>query len=186
MSEQDGQAMGAILGITLVKLLVNYLGVPPVSSRMGINECLPLMEKITTKIFNWKNIILSHAGRLELMKSILHSFHVYWSRTFVLPSTFLDQVQKKCIKLLGSGPAMAKILHQARAETVCLPAKEGGLSRTDLARWNKAASMGLVFKIDANDDFLWVKCSRDRLPRGKFFGLIIFLLRIATGCGKMC
>ncbi|GKA59945.1 reverse transcriptase domain, reverse transcriptase zinc-binding domain protein [Tanacetum coccineum] len=45
------------------KLPVKYLGVPLVSSRLKIRDCLELVDKVSLRIQDWKNKSLSMAGR---------------------------------------------------------------------------------------------------------------------------
>lgn len=36
-----------------------------------MQDCLPLLERISNKVEDWKNRFLSHAGHIELMKVVL-------------------------------------------------------------------------------------------------------------------
>ncbi|KAF5208136.1 hypothetical protein FRX31_002279 [Thalictrum thalictroides] len=64
---------------------------------------------------------------------------------------------------------MSKCLHQAKAETIYLTKKEGGLGITDLARWNQAAYMGLTFKGASQVESIWASWVIMYHLRGKFF-----------------
>jgi hypothetical protein len=66
-------------------LPVRYLGVPLITKRLSAVDCDSLVNKITTRINSWLVKNLSFAGRLQLISSILCSFHVFWSRVFILP-----------------------------------------------------------------------------------------------------
>nr|GEY32967.1 hypothetical protein [Tanacetum cinerariifolium] len=55
------------------KLPVRYLGVPLITKQISINDCKPLVNKVKTKINDWKNKSLSYAGRLQLIASVLNS-----------------------------------------------------------------------------------------------------------------
>jgi hypothetical protein len=52
------------LGIHETSLPVRYLGVPLLSSRLTHTDCLPLLERITTRIKLWTSSSLTYAGRL--------------------------------------------------------------------------------------------------------------------------
>ncbi|XP_060210394.1 uncharacterized protein LOC132637300 [Lycium barbarum] len=73
-------------------LQANILGVPLSTKKLTISQCLPLVEKITSKISCWSARMLSYAGRHQLIKSVLFSIQTYWSQIFILP--------KKIIKLI--------------------------------------------------------------------------------------
>ncbi|GJS75841.1 putative reverse transcriptase domain, reverse transcriptase zinc-binding domain protein [Tanacetum coccineum] len=60
-------SMNAILSIMPFaegELLVKYLGVPLISSRLLNRDCKILVEQATNRIGDWKNKSLSFAGRL--------------------------------------------------------------------------------------------------------------------------
>lgn len=54
----------SILPFKVGKLLVSYLGVPLVTKQIGFNDCKILIDKVKSKVNNWKNKMLSYAGRL--------------------------------------------------------------------------------------------------------------------------
>ena len=66
-------------------LLVRYLGVPLISSRLSSADCGTLLDRITAHIDSWLPKNLSYAGRLQLLSSILYSLQVYWTGIFILP-----------------------------------------------------------------------------------------------------
>ncbi|GJV54248.1 RNA-directed DNA polymerase, eukaryota, reverse transcriptase zinc-binding domain protein [Tanacetum coccineum] len=60
------------------------------SSISGLNQnigknCKGLIDKVKIKVNDWKNELLSYAGRLQLIASILSSMQVYWASVFILP-----------------------------------------------------------------------------------------------------
>ena len=59
------------------KLPMRYLGIPLITTRLFVNDCKKLVEKVKTRIADWKNKLLSYAGRLQLISSVLSSFPVY-------------------------------------------------------------------------------------------------------------
>ncbi|KAF5184175.1 hypothetical protein FRX31_026238 [Thalictrum thalictroides] len=95
LNATDSQLMAYFLGVHLVSPPITYLGLPLTSAKLNIRDCFPLVEKITKRIKSWKNKFLSYVGRLELVYSVLQTFHVYWARTFVLLIAVLDQVTVK-------------------------------------------------------------------------------------------
>ncbi|GJR32465.1 protein LAZ1 [Tanacetum coccineum] len=67
------------------ELLVKYLGVPLISSRLLNRDCKILMKQATNRIGDWKNKSLSFAGRFQLCKSVISSMHVYWASVLMIP-----------------------------------------------------------------------------------------------------
>ncbi|GJY87105.1 RNA-directed DNA polymerase, eukaryota, reverse transcriptase zinc-binding domain protein [Tanacetum coccineum] len=76
-----------ILPFNIGKLPVSYLGVPLITKQIGVKECKSLVDKVKAKVNNWKNRLLSYAGRLQLVAFVLASMQVYWASVFILPKT---------------------------------------------------------------------------------------------------
>ncbi|GJV78944.1 hypothetical protein Tco_1514814 [Tanacetum coccineum] len=74
------------------RLPVKYLGVPLISSRLIYRDCKELIDKVRSHIQDWKNKSLSAAGRLQLLRSVIGSMHIYWAFVFILPSRILHDI----------------------------------------------------------------------------------------------
>nr|GEX16298.1 hypothetical protein [Tanacetum cinerariifolium] len=85
------------------RLSVKYLGVPLVSSRLTFRDCKELIEKVQACVDDWKNKTLSAAGRLQLIRSVLGSMHVYWASVFILPSWVLLDIEQIMRSFLWKG-----------------------------------------------------------------------------------
>ncbi|XP_060202354.1 uncharacterized protein LOC132630782 [Lycium barbarum] len=57
------------LHLTTGDLPFKYLGVPLSSRKLTINQCLPLVERIITRVKCWSTKFLSYSGRLQLTGS---------------------------------------------------------------------------------------------------------------------
>ncbi|GKD10711.1 RNA-directed DNA polymerase, eukaryota, reverse transcriptase zinc-binding domain protein [Tanacetum coccineum] len=91
---EDRQAILSVLPFAVVTLPVRYLGVPLISKRLSVKECGYLLDKIRSKVKNWKNKSLFYAGRLQLIAVVLESIHVYWASVFLLPVTIINEINK--------------------------------------------------------------------------------------------
>jgi hypothetical protein len=49
-----------------------YLGVPLSSHRLMASQFSPLLHKLESAIQGWMGKLLSYAGRLELLQSVIH------------------------------------------------------------------------------------------------------------------
>ncbi|GKD22081.1 reverse transcriptase domain, reverse transcriptase zinc-binding domain protein, partial [Tanacetum coccineum] len=76
------------------RLPVKHVGVPLVSSRLRVRDCKELIEKVQTRVQDWKNKSLSIAGRLKLTLSVIGSMHIYWASVFMLPSQVLLDIEQ--------------------------------------------------------------------------------------------
>nr|GEV25259.1 hypothetical protein [Tanacetum cinerariifolium] len=76
------------------KILVKYLGVLLISTRLLFRDCKELVEKMHNKVRDWKNKSLSVAGRLHLIQYVLSLLHVYWALVFILPSRIMLDLEQ--------------------------------------------------------------------------------------------
>lgn len=56
------EQLASLRGLKIEKLLVRYLGVPLISSKLKESDCTTLIGKITTRITSWSSRFLSFVG----------------------------------------------------------------------------------------------------------------------------
>jgi len=149
-------------------LPVRYLGVPLITKRLSAVDCDTLVAKIISRIESWLVKHLSFAGRLQLITSVLCSFHVFWSRVFILPKKVIKLIEQKLNRFLWSGndsKANAKVAW----EKVCVPKKEGGLGIKRLEVWNQTCMLYHVWTLFATSGSLWVAWVEENLLKWESF-----------------
>ncbi|GJR41735.1 putative RNA-directed DNA polymerase [Tanacetum coccineum] len=139
------------------RLPVKYLGVPLVSSRLIYHDCKELIEKVQSRVDNWKNKFLSTAGRLQLIQSVIGSLHVFWASVFMLPSHVLLDIEQIMRRFLWSHGNTQKGQAKVAWDIICLPRIEGGLSIRRLDPFNKALMVTHVWKLINHKESLWVQ-----------------------------
>lgn len=82
---------------------MKYLGFPISGRSWSKTDCQSLVSKVVTRLNCWATRHLSFAGRTQLINSVLHSFHLYWATTFLIPKGTLEEIDKHCRKFLWSG-----------------------------------------------------------------------------------
>ncbi|GJS24789.1 hypothetical protein Tco_0453421 [Tanacetum coccineum] len=127
------------------RLPVKYLGVPLVSSRLVFRDCKELVDRIRSRINDWKNKSLSAAGRLQLVRSVLGSMHVYWASVFILPSRILLDIEQLMRGFLWCHGEMKKGRAKFAWEVVYLLKNEGGLEDHFRFRIGDGATCSLWF-----------------------------------------
>lgn len=60
-------------------LAFKYLGVPISSNKLTISQCMPLVDKIVSRINCWTSRFHSYACKLQLIKSILFEMQTQWN-----------------------------------------------------------------------------------------------------------
>ncbi|GJV32164.1 hypothetical protein Tco_1392564 [Tanacetum coccineum] len=107
------------------RLPVKYLGVPLVPSRLIYKDCKELIEKVQSRVDDWKNKSLSIAGRLQLVNSVIGSLHVFWASVFILPNRILLEIEQIMKGFLWCQGKMRSGKAKVAWEVVCLPKDEG-------------------------------------------------------------
>ena len=70
-----------LIGFKEGHLPVRYLGGSILFGTLRYQDCKPFLDKIVGRIPSWTSKMLSFAGRLQLIQSVLFSIQVYWSNT---------------------------------------------------------------------------------------------------------
>lgn len=134
-------------GIAHGDLPVRFLGVPLISSKLSYNDCVPLLEKITTRISFWCAHLLSLAGRVQLIISFIFAIQTFWSNHFMLPCSVHLRLQTLCTRFLWKGDVNAKGGAKVSWETICRPKVEGGLGLKNGREWNQAQMLLHLCKV---------------------------------------
>lgn len=154
----EANQLASTIGIPYSEPHLTYQGVPIITTRMKKSDCLPLVERITSKMKDWKARYLSQAGRFTLVQAVLFAMQVYWSRIFMLPTSILDTIANACNKFLWKGPEMNKKVNPCSWKILYLPKLEGGVGLINLRAWNAAANMQHLFRLAQEEEsFLWVR-----------------------------
>ncbi|KAJ0548751.1 putative RNA-directed DNA polymerase [Helianthus annuus] len=138
-------------------LPVRYLGVPLVSTRLKYKDCKRLIESMESRITDWKAKCLSFAGRVQLIRSVLASMHIYWASVFILPKRVIEELEEKMRCFLWSQGNKIKGKAKVRWKTVCRPRCEGGLGIRRVQDMNIALMASHIWSLVNNRQSLWVK-----------------------------
>jgi hypothetical protein len=157
------------IGIEQRTLPVRYLGIPLISTRLTNTNCIPLLERITSRIKLWTSSSLTYAGRLQLIKSILFSIQVYWSSIFILPCSTLRKIESLLAAFLWRGTSLTTSGAKVAWNSVCYPMQEGGLGIKKLKDWNKAATLKHIWRLLTETDSIWTNWVHAVLLRQKSF-----------------
>ncbi|KAL0288047.1 UNVERIFIED_CONTAM: Retrovirus-related Pol polyprotein from type-2 retrotransposable element R2DM [Sesamum radiatum] len=137
-------------------LPLRYLGLPLLASRLTIADCQPILQKIDARIRGWEGVMLSFAGRVQLIKSVLSALQVYWAMAFILPKHIIKEIEKRLRNFLWKGSTeigYAKVSWQR----VCRPVSEGGLGIRDIQALNKGLMSRHLWRIVMHDrTSIWV------------------------------
>ncbi|CAK8538444.1 unnamed protein product [Lathyrus sativus] len=126
------------------QLPFKYLGVPVTGKKLSVCHFAPLIDKIVGKIKHWTARLLTYAGRLQLINSIMFAMTHYWLTCFPFPKTVLHRIDSICRIFLWTGGFVGSRKAPVARQQICSPRSHGGLNVVDLEAWNKATIMKLL------------------------------------------
>ena len=88
------RSIAASFGCLHSKCPAKYLGLPLGSNMNRASAWNLVLEKIQNRLASWKARILSRAGRLILIKSVLNSLPVYFMSIFKMPKSIAQKIVK--------------------------------------------------------------------------------------------
>ncbi|KAL0439808.1 UNVERIFIED_CONTAM: LINE-1 retrotransposable element O protein [Sesamum latifolium] len=145
-----------LLGFQEGTLPVRYLGLPLISSRLTYSDCQPLLHKIEKRISTWVGVSLTFAARVQLIKSVLMAFNVYWGSAFILPKGVVRRIESLLRTFLWKGNTDSGYAKVAWKD-VCLPMEEGGQGISDIQTLNYGLMCRRLWDVVVErSDSIWV------------------------------
>lgn len=138
------------------QLPIRYLGLPLMSRKLKISEYSALLSKLTAIFKSWSVKLLSYAGRLQLLKTVIFGTVSFWLAAFILPKGCIKKIESLCSRFLWSGNIDKKGIAKVDWNTVCLPKEEGGLGLRNFTVWNHVLCLKFIWLILSKSPSLWV------------------------------
>jgi len=152
------------IGFNIGSLPFTYLGVPIFKGKPKKAYFQPLADKIKLKLSAWKASLLSMAGRVQLIKSVIHSMLLHCLTIYSWPTNLLKELEKWMRNFIWSGDINQRKLVTVSWHKVCKSFKEGGLGIRNLADVNEAGNLKICWEI-MQSDLQWAQLVRSRVLR---------------------
>nr|GEX77154.1 RNA-directed DNA polymerase, eukaryota, reverse transcriptase zinc-binding domain protein [Tanacetum cinerariifolium] len=82
-------------GLWHVSLLHHILfALMEIYMKIGVKDCKCLIDKVKTRIYDWKNKSMTYAGRAQLIVSLLASIQVYWASVLKFPKAVIKDIER--------------------------------------------------------------------------------------------
>jgi len=114
-----------------------YFGVPLSPHKLLASQFSLILQKLESSIQSWMRKHLSYAGRLELIRSVLHGMVQFWPSIFLIPGIVITKINSIYRSFLWSGNTCSPHSALVSWKKVCLPKQEGGLALLDIKARNK-------------------------------------------------
>lgn len=138
-------AIAEILGFAIGKLPFVYLGIPIFKGKPRACHLQPIADRIKAKLAAWKPSLLSIAGRVQLVKTVIYGMMLYSFLVYTWPISLLKTVDRWIKNFIWSGDVNYKKVCTASWHKVCFPLNEGGLGLRSLKDINNAAALKLCW-----------------------------------------
>lgn len=148
------------MGFSIGKLPFTYLGIPIFKGK----PLQPIADRIKSKLAAWKASLLSIAGRVQLVKTIIHGMMLYSFLGDTWPISLIKKVDRWIRNYIWSGDVDHKKLVRISRHKACRPEDEGGLGLRSLRDVNKAAALKLCWDFTQSSNH-WACLLRARVLR---------------------
>jgi hypothetical protein len=133
------------LGFSIGALPFVYLGVPIFKGSPKVAYFQPMADKIKAKLAAWKASLLSVAGRIELVKSVVQSMLIHSITVYSWPISLLKGLERWIKNFIWSGDIYQRKLVTVAWKFFCKPYDEGGLGIKSLITLNEASNLKLCW-----------------------------------------
>lgn len=154
------------LNIEESKDLGMYLGLPISHKRPTRNQVQFIVDKVRSRLANWKTKFLSKAGRMTLISSTLLAIPAYYMQAISLPTSTLHDIDSICNNFLWGEEGGKKKIHLVNKQSIFLPKNQGGLGITCQTLMNRAYMAKLGWKIAQGQPSLAQRCIRAKYMHG--------------------
>ncbi|XP_020684353.2 uncharacterized protein LOC110100971 [Dendrobium catenatum] len=132
----------------------NYLGIKMTLRRLSYDDFQLIIDK-TFKLLNiWGSKILSVAGKITLVKTVLLALPTYYGTHSLLPKKILDDLEKICRDFIWRKAKGNSGIHYVSWEEMCKPVNEGGRGLFSCSAKKKALRSILAWRYFKNKDSL--------------------------------
>jgi hypothetical protein len=116
------------------------------------------------KLSAWKASLLSIAGRVQLVRSVVQSMLIYSISIYSWPESLLKDIEKCMRNFIWNGDIEKRKLVTLSWKNLCKRFNKGGLSIRSLSKLNKAANLKLCWSL-MNSQSSWARLLKDRVFR---------------------
>ena len=154
--DDHAEMLAQTFGCRLATLPFTYLGLPLGTTKPRVDDYMPLMNKTERRLSSISSM-LTYAGRLQLVNSVLSSLPTYTMCSLDIPVTvieYIDRARRHCLWRGSDINAKGKAL--VAWNKVMRPKNKGGLGVVNLRAQNKALLLKNLDKFYNKRDIPWV------------------------------
>ena len=133
-----------------------YLGFPLGAQMNKCSAWKPVVKKVENRLASWKAKILSRAGKLTLIKSVLNSLPVYYMSMFKMPKAIAQKIVKLQRRFFWGGSSADNMsCPLVKWADIELPREMGGLGVGNIMHKNLILLFKWWWRFSESDNTLW-------------------------------
>lgn len=138
VSSNEANAIASCGGFSVSHELGWYLGAQISQGRSTIQRFKNIVDKVQSRLCEWKKQCLSLAGRITLAGSVLGSLASFNMQHEKIPKSICYDIEKAQRQFIWGGASNQGKVHLINWKTLCTPRFAGGLSFKSLSAMNEA------------------------------------------------
>jgi hypothetical protein len=162
---RQGWLKSQFIGFNIGSFPFMYLGIPIFKGKPKVSYLQPVADKIKAKLASWKASLLSIAGRVQLVKSVIQGMLVYSISIYSWPISLLKGLERWIKNFIWSGDISQRKLVTVAWKKVCRPYDQGGLGIRSLIVLNESTNLKLCWDMFTSNEH-WAILLRSRVIRG--------------------
>ncbi|GJR55734.1 RNA-directed DNA polymerase, eukaryota [Tanacetum coccineum] len=151
-----------------------------------------VVDKVKSRLSNWKMKSLSIGGRLTLLKSVLGSMPIFHMSIFRVPLTVLHSLESIRCHFFNGHELNSNKASWVKWKSVLASKEKGGLGVSSLYALNRALMMKWVWRFYSQKESLWARVikvlkssiicglnweTKNQRPSGMIIGLVVKVLK---------
>ncbi|XP_058746815.1 uncharacterized protein LOC131619766 [Vicia villosa] len=164
MSADRHRCLADILGFQMANPPFIYLGAPIFVGRPKPGYFSFIADKVKVKLAHWKSCLLSMAGRLQLITSVIHSMFLHCITIYNWPASLIKQISSWMRNFLWSGNMEQRKVLTVAWKDCCSSKKVGGLGIKALSNFNSVSNLQLCW-IFVKGEQEWTHLLASRIKR---------------------
>ncbi|XP_050217744.1 uncharacterized protein LOC126668597 [Mercurialis annua] len=126
--KEDITSAASILNCKIETLSFTYLGLPISRRNLAVSQFNPIIQNFNSHLALWKGNLLSPAGRLIMIKSVMCSLPVYSMCSFVIPRSVISSMESFLRNFLWTGSGSSRGICKVAWKDICLSTCLGGFN----------------------------------------------------------
>ncbi|XP_057529705.1 uncharacterized protein LOC130808238 [Amaranthus tricolor] len=156
--QQWAREVASSMGCRHSSCPVTYLGFPLGDNMNKRSAWKPVIDKIQCRLATWKAKILSRAGRLTLIKSVLNSLPVYYMSMFKMPKAIASKIVSIQRSFFWGGLSEnRKGCNRVKWTDIQLPKQMGGLGVGNIMHKNLMLLFKWWWRFSDSNNAMWKK-----------------------------